>query len=398
MTKLKLACLSLTGALLLGGCAGNIQQPTEVRIDPHSEKLMLLRMARYEYFQQLPSHEESDDGLWALTRTHLQLNEHLQHTRVEEQLNWFQRYPRHLTRISKQAEPYYYYVLDQVLERGMPAEVALLPIIESGYNPHAVSPSQAVGTWQFIPGTATHFGLERNWWYDARRDIVASTEAALTYLSQLNEMFDGDWLLTFAAYNAGQGTVMRAQALNRARGLPDDYWSLQLPSETMYYVPRLLATADMILHADNYGIELTEIPAEPYFAEVDTGGQVDLSQAAELAEIDLDELKQLNPGFSRWATAPEGPHRLLVPASQAEQLQQALTELAPTERVNYAHHRIQSGDTLSAIARRYGTTVAILQSTNQLKGTHLRIGQTLLVPSAPSDTKVALRTARAGSG
>ncbi|KAA0875299.1 transglycosylase SLT domain-containing protein [Nitrincola tapanii] len=400
MTKQRLSTLALTCALVLSGCSSAPQQThTQLhqhdRLDKHSALLIQARMARFAHLQQQSEEDEISD-LWSLTRTHLGLELDLNDLRIEQHFAWLAKHPQHLTNVSEQALPYYYYVLDQVIERGMPAEVALLPVIESGYNPYALSPSNAAGPWQFIPGTAKHFGLENNWWYDARRDIVASTDAALTYLSQLNEQFGGDWLLTLAAYNAGGGTVSRAIEYNQARNLPIDFWSLNLPQQTMNYVPKLLATARMIRDAEDYGLELADIPAEPYFAEVETGGQVDLKQAAELAEIDLDELKQLNPGFSRWATAPEGPHRLLVPVEQAEQLQQALESLPDEERVNFASYTIKSGDTLGALARRFNTTVQVLQTTNRIQPHQLRVGQTLLVPAA-SD-RIALKPSGSGPG
>ncbi|MCD8513845.1 MAG: transglycosylase SLT domain-containing protein [Nitrincola sp.] len=331
-----------------------------------------------------------------LTRQHLLLEPDLENIRIERELSWLENNPRHVMEVTQRALPYYHYILEQVLERGMPAEVALIPFIESGFNPFAVSPARAAGPWQFIPGTAANFGLESNWWYDGRRDIVASTDAALNYLSQLNDMFEGDWLLTFAAYNAGEGNVMRAMTRNANSNQPTDYWSLHLPGETMRYVPKLLATARAIRDADLLGLQLEDIPAEPYFAEVYTGGQLDLTQAAEMADIDLDELKRLNPGFSRWATAPEGPHRLLVPVEQADQFQSALVQLPVENRVNFQHYTIARGDTLSTIARRFGTTVAAIKEANQMNSTQLRVGQTLLVPADAND--LALQTTRAESG
>ena len=342
------------------------------------------------------SSEGSSESAWELTRQHLLFEQDLQNIRIARELAWLENNPRHVNEVSQRALPYYQYILSQVLERGMPSEVALIPFIESGFNPFAVSPAQATGPWQFIPGTARNFGLESNWWYDGRRDIIASTDAALNYLSQLNDMFDGDWLLTFAAYNAGEGNVLRAINRNTQSNKPVDYWSLHLPGETMRYVPKLLATAHAIRQADLLGFELEEIPTEPYFAEVHTNGQLDLSQAAELADIDLDELKLLNPGFSRWATAPEGPHRLLIPIENAEQFQTALVQLPIENRVNFKHYTITRGDTLSTIARRFGTTVSAIKKANQMNSTNLRVGQTLLVPADGND--VALQTSRGESG
>ena len=399
MSKLRTGLLSLLAAAVISGCASS--KPTQEvshsynAVDDHSLLISKIRMGNL-YQRSIAAPALQPVTAWDLTRENLLLELDLQDARMARELSWLVDNPEHLTAVSHRALPYYHYILEQVLERNMPAEVALIPFIESGYNPFAVSSARAAGPWQFIPGTARNFGLESNWWYDGRRDIVASTDAALNYLSTLNDMFDGDWLLTFAAYNAGEGNVMRAIKRNNNANQPTDYWSLRLPGETMRYVPKLLATAKIIRDAESLGVELEAIPAEPYFVEVDTGGQLDLSQAAEMAEIDLDELKRLNPGFNRWATAPEGPHRLLVPIEQADQFQNALVVLPAEQRVNYDHYTISAGDTLGAIARRYGTTVSALQQANKLNTTNIRVGQTLLVPA--DNTNIALKTTRSESG
>ncbi|WP_052063773.1 transglycosylase SLT domain-containing protein [Nitrincola sp. A-D6] len=396
MSKLRTGLLSLLAVAVISGCASSKPtQETSQSIDERSVLISKIRMGNL-YQRSINPPEPQAVSAWDLTREHLLLELDRQDTRMAHELDWLASNPEHLTAISHRALPYYHYILEQVLDRDMPAEVALIPFIESGYNPFAVSPSRAAGPWQFIPGTARNFGLESNWWYDGRRDIVASTDAALNYLTKLNKMFDGDWLLTFAAYNAGEGNVLRAIKRNSNANQSTDYWSLRLPGETMRYVPKLLATAKMIRDADSLGVELKAIPAEPYFTEIDTGGQLDLSQAAELAEIDLDELKLLNPGFNRWATAPEGPHRLLVPVEQADQFQSALVVLPSDQRVNYQHYTINSGDTLGAIAHRYGTTVSALQQANKLNNSNIRVGQTLLVPA--DSTNIALKTTRSESG
>ena len=401
MSRLRTGLIALSLASLVGGCANQSQYPNTANLSSPDEKVRLLVGLDYGnlYNRNLIfglDQQNASESAWELTRQHLLLELDLENIRIERELIWLENNPRHVNQVSQRALPYYQYILSQVLERGMPAEVALIPFIESGFNPFAVSPAQAAGPWQFIPGTAKNFGLENNWWYDGRRDIVASTDAALNYLSQLNDMFDGDWLLTFAAYNAGEGNVIRAINRNTQSNKPIDYWSLHLPGETMRYVPKLLATARAIRDADILGLTLEEISAEPYFAEVHTTGQLDLSQAASLAEIDLEELKRLNPGFSRWATAPEGPHRLLIPIESAEQFQTALMQLPVENRVNFQHYTITRGDTLSTIARRFGTTVSAIKEANQMNSTNLRVGQTLLVPADGND--VALQTSRAESG
>ncbi|WP_299178470.1 LysM peptidoglycan-binding domain-containing protein [uncultured Neptuniibacter sp.] len=320
--------------------------------------------------------------LWQLTRSEMQLALHIDKPRVKSQLNWYKKHPQYFDRIVKRATPYYYYILNEAIRRDIPVELALLPIVESAYDPFAYSHGRAAGPWQFIPSTGKHFGLRQDWWYDGRRDIISSTQAAYNYLEQLQKRFDGDWLLALAAYNAGGGNISKAIKRNRRKGLNTDYWSLDLPKETMAYVPKLLAISELIKHSDRYNLQLKEIPNEVHFAVVDTHSQIDMAQAASLAGISTKELYLLNPGFNRWATSPSGPHRLLVPHANATQLRQALVDLPDSERVKWARYKIKSGDSLISIAKKHETTVQLIRSTNNISGNNIRAGSTLLIPTA----------------
>jgi membrane-bound lytic murein transglycosylase D len=334
---------------------------------------------------------ESGYDLWQLTRQNLQLPLDLKHPRLETQLNWHRRHPAHIARVTERARPYYHHILHEVLQRDMPAELALLPIVESAYDPFAYSHGRAAGPWQFIPGTARHFGLRSSWWYDGRRDILASTDAALTYLEQLHRRFDGDWLLALAAYNAGSGTVSRAIRRNQEQGKPTDYWSLDLPAETRAYVPKLLAVARIVRDAESLGLTLAPIKNEPHFEVVETGGQIDLAQAAKMAGVELDTLYQLNPGFNRWATDPEGPHLLLVPTDNAARLRSELDRLPPEKRINWHRYTVRPGDTLSSIAQRFNSSISVIRQGNTLDSHLIRAGQVLLIPkSAASSDSYAL--------
>jgi membrane-bound lytic murein transglycosylase D len=304
------------------------------------------------------------------------------HAAVAQHADWYARHPAYLDRVFTRARPYLPHVAAEVEARGLPAELAFLPVIESAFDPFAYSHGRAAGMWQFIPGTGKRFGLKQNWWYDGRRDVVESTRAALDYLEYLHELFDGDWLLAVAAYNCGEGTVGRAIRKNQAAGRPTDFWSLQLPAETRGYVPRLLGLADVIAAPDKYELELPPIPDAPVFTAVELDGQIDLAVAAELAGIELAALQALNPGFNRWATDPEGPHRLQLPLEVAEDFALAVAALDPSELVRWHRHQVRSGDTLGGIARRYKTTVAVLQSVNDLSGTQIRVGSHLMVPTS----------------
>ncbi|ANG62423.1 lytic transglycosylase [Marinobacterium aestuarii] len=329
------------------------------------------------------------EDLWQLSRNHFQINLEADNPRVASQIKYYSKHQDYLDRVTDRAERYYHYILQQIIERGLPAELALLPVVESAYDPFAYSSGRAAGPWQFIPGTAKHFGLRKSWWYDGRRDIVASTDAALTYLEQLNKRFDGDWLLALAAYNAGGGTVSKAIRKNTKKGLPTDFWSLDLPSETEAYVPKLLAIASLVKTPDSYGVSLRPLAIEPYFAIIETEGQIDLAQAAKMADTSSEEMALLNPGFNRWATDPEGPHRLLIPIDSAEDFENRLASLPADQRVRWNRYRIQRGDSLSAIAARFNISTSAIRSANKIKGNRITAGKTLLIPGPGNASLVA---------
>jgi membrane-bound lytic murein transglycosylase D len=306
----------------------------------------------------------------------------VQEPAIEQQLAWFEHNPDYLERTFQRAQRYLYHVVTEVEARGMPLEFALLPVVESAYEPFAYSSSRAAGLWQFIPGTGVRFGLKQDWWYDGRRDVIESTRAALDYLQALHDQFDGDWLLAIAAYNVGEMTVQREIDRNRALGLPTDFWHLRLPAETRAYVPKLLAMKRLMAEPERYGITFAPMPNEPYFAVIDTGSQIDLKIAAKLAGTNYDEVAALNPGWNRWATDPEGPHRLLVPIDDADAFEAALKSLDPADRVRFLSVEVTRRDTLASIAKRYGTTPMILTKVNSLEGRRLMPGESLHIPEA----------------
>jgi len=319
----------------------------------------------------------------------------VQEPAINEQLAWFQRNPDYLERVFQRAQPYLYHIVTEVEARGMPMEFALLPVVESAYEPFAYSTSRAAGLWQFIPATGVRFGLKQDWWYDGRRDVIESTRAALDYLQALHDQF-GDWLLAIAAYNVGENTVQRELDFNRAHGKPTDFWHLRLPAETRAYVPKLLALKRLMAEPERYGLEFAAIPNEPYFAVINTGSQIDLKIAAKLAGTSYDDLVALNPGYNRWATDPDGPHRMLVPIDNADAFDAALKTLSPDERVLYASHEVTRHETLPQIARQNGTTVAVIAKLNDLKSRRVTVGETLKIPqiSGQLPDKVLLAASR----
>lgn len=325
----------------------------------------------------------------------------ISHSKIDVEIRWFIKHPEHLARVQKRAEPYLYDIVEQIEKNNIPGEIALLPVIESAFRPYAFSHGSAVGIWQFVPGTGKRFGLKRNWWYDGRRDVYASTRAAMRYLKRLNKEFDKDWLLALAAYNSGEGRVARAIRKNKKQHKPSDFWHLKLPRETRSYVPRLLAVAEVFRNAERYGIALRDIRNEPVFEAIDIGSQLDLSVAADLADTKAEDLFLLNPGFNRWATAPKGPHILLVPEQKADVFRANLAKLDEKDRLNWTRHKIRKGETLGHISEKYGTTSSALRQINNIRGHLIRAGKHLLVPVAqsnPAYNRNLLAASRNGSG
>jgi len=239
----------------------------------------------------------------------------------------YQIHQKHFEQLSKHATPYLYHIVEELEKRKMPGELALLPMIESAFQPQATSHQGAAGLWQFIPSTGRLYGLKQDAWYDGRRDIIASTNAALDYLNFLYETFDRDWPLALAAYNAGEGTVQRAIKRNKKAGKPTGYWDLNLPRETREYVPKLLALANIINNPEKHAIHLPRIENKPYFVCVDPKTPMPLQQAAKLADVRMTELKRLNPEYRRATTHPSGPQTLLLPVANAKKFEYNLSKL-----------------------------------------------------------------------
>ena len=338
---------------------------------------------------------EDYDDLFDRMRAGFALNE-VQEPAIDQQLAWFEHNPEYLERVFQRAQRYLYHVVTEVEARGMPLEFALLPVVESAYEPFAYSVSRAAGLWQFIPATGARFGLKQDWWYDGRRDVLESTRAALDYLQALHDQFNGDWLLAIAAYNVGELGVQRAIDYNQAHGLPTDFWHLNLPAETRAYVPKLLAMKRLMAEPERYGLDFAAIPNEPYFAVIDTGSQLQLTVAAQLAGTSYDELVALNPGYNRWATDPSGPHRMLVPIDNADTFEAALQTLAPEDRMRYEAHVVEKHETLASIARQYDTSAMVIARINDLPRARVAPGMTLKIPSVSVQLpeKVLLAAAR----
>jgi len=315
-----------------------------------------------------------------------------QHYAVDREAEWYRSRADFLDRTFRRGSRYLYHIVTEIERRGMPMELALLPVVESAFNPVAYSRSRASGLWQFIPSTGKHYGLEQSWWIDERRDVLRATDAALTYLQYLHDYFNGDWYLAIAAYNGGEGTVSRAVKKNAAAGRPTDFFSLDLKAETRDYVPKLLAISRLVAEPETYGLTFAPIPNQPYFGVVDPGKQVHLGEAADLAGISRDDMFALNPAFNRMSTPPHGPHRLLLPVERVEPFRAALASGVSPERVASeppppppdTRHQVRRGENLTGISRRYGVPVETIREANNLRGSVIHPGEVLVIPGVPS--------------
>ncbi|WP_107851374.1 LysM peptidoglycan-binding domain-containing protein [Oceanimonas marisflavi] len=403
----------LSGALLLAGCQavstdsarqtqGLQKGAEEQKSQPQNAKARdytVLRAAGRDSRhssdesprqRQTEAREQEQQDLWQAIADDMKLDIPANHPRVVAQRKWYLKQPNYMRSVTERARPFLYLIKEEIEKRDMPMELALLPVVESTFNPKAYSHGHAAGLWQMLHGTGKNFGLHYDSWYDGRYDIMASTRAALDYLEYLHKFFDGNWTHALAAYNSGEGRVQRAIRANRRQGKATDYWSLSLPKETQNYVPKLMALADILKRSDHYGMDVPALPNRPQVAAVEVEGQVDLNMAADLAGVSRSQLKALNPAYKHTSTSPLIAAEILVPVRHAETFELAMADLPAEERMNYQRYRVKGGDSLGVIARRYGTQVVALKQANNLRGNTIRIGQTLLVPSvttpAPSRT------------
>ncbi|MDX5628694.1 MULTISPECIES: murein transglycosylase D [unclassified Brenneria] len=384
----------ILASVLLAGC----QVPPNDTSQPKQHAQSLSSASQSEAVKYAEGRETSarwldDDSiaqqdLWNFISDELKM-EVPENARIREQKMRYLKNKSYLHDVTLRAEPYMYWIVEQIKQRKMPMELVLLPIVESAFDPHATSSANAAGLWQIIPGTGRNYGLKQNQWYDGRRDVVASTTAALDMMQRLNNMFDGDWLLTVAAYNSGEGRVMKAMKANKAKGLSTNFWALALPRETSIYVPKMLALSDILKHSKKYGFTLPKPNESRALARVDLGQQMQLTQAAEMAGLPLNKLKSYNPGYKRNVTAPNGPHYIMVPKAHIDRLKDSLADsdiaaIESTTRLaqstQESQYKVRAGDTLSTIAARLNVSTKDLQSWNNLRSAHaLKVGQTLQV-------------------
>jgi len=299
---------------------------------------------------------------------------------VAEKTAWYVARPDYLKRVFERSRRYLYHIVEEIEKRGLPTELALLPMVESSFNPMAYSRAHASGLWQFIPGTGKRYELTQNWWYDGRRDIVASTAAALDYLNDVYQMH-GDWHLALASYNWGENAVARALEKNRSAKLPLDYSSLTMPLETRQYVPKLQALKNIIANPAAFGIELEPIPNQAYFASVTKTRDIDVRLAAKLADMPVEEFIALNPGFSRPMIRAELTPRIVLPADRVETFHENLIKYDDKSLVSWQTYQPKKGDNLEGIAKKFGVSVAQLKEVNGIGPRSRAMPALMVVPT-----------------
>ena len=280
----------------------------------------------------------------------------------------------------ERSRPFIAHLVKALDARFLPVELALLPAVESGFQPHVVSKNSAVGLWQIVPITAKEIGINQTRWFDGRADIVESTTAAIDYLSYLNAEFNGDWELTLAAYNAGPGRVRRAMKRNEEADKGTSFPELDLPEETINYVPKFTALVALVKDAEQTDVKFPLVDADDAFAIIDLGTRISLSNLAKLSSVSEDTLRNLNPGLTLGVTPPDGPHTVFLPNDKVDELRTAVAAADPGQLFHVpTSHTVEAGDTLGGIALRYGMSMRRLQTLNRLESDRIRIGQELSV-------------------
>jgi len=368
----------------------------------HTSIVRADNVASADYFQntEAPNSPDDSSNLWSSIRSDFKLNHYDQSPQVQAQIKWYMTHQGYLDRTTRRAAPFMFYIYQSVKARHLPAELVLLPIIESAYNPFVSSPAGAAGLWQIEPGTGRSFGLRQDFWFDGRRDITTSTNAALDYLTYLHNLFGGDWLLSLAAYDSGEGSVEAAMRRNARQGATTTFWALGLPRETQAYVPRLLALAVIISNPDKYQIELPPISNSAYLGQVDIGPKISLEEAAQLSGISLNELKILNPGYRRNGPDATHPYHLLLPIDRIPVFKKNLldrtennTSTAPNDLWN--RYKVQARDTWRKIAKRFNTPIDLLKSVNHLENeSKPPVGEVIWIPETKGN-RAALADATA---
>ncbi len=391
MIKIVTRCALLTAVLFAAACA---QLPTGEQASPTptlaADLIAVMAMPAPapaptpEATPPVATVKEPPLDVWERIRTGFTMKP-MDNDLVRQWETYYSAKPEYFARMVDRSSHYLYHIIEEIERRKLPAEIALLPMIESAYNPQAYSRAHASGLWQFIPSTGRLYGLRQNWWYDGRRDVIAATGAALDYLEKLHTQF-GDWELALASYNWGEGAVGRAVSRNQAKGLPGDYASLTMPAETRNYLPKLIAVKNIIADPARFGVKLASVPNQPYFEVVTVKRHIDVKLAAKFAELPLDEFKFLNPAHNKQVIKAGGTETIVLPRDKVA-IFNANFENHDQPLVSWQAHTVKPGEKPEKIAAKYGMSVAELKQVNNINAKNkFRTGQPLLVPVKAGDT------------
>lgn len=405
---------TIIAIVLLAGCQTSPQKTKQNRSSAHNT------IETIAPHNQAASRQISmaDNNLWGYISDELKMDIP-DNAIIREQVNNYYTKKSFLYDVTLRAEPYMYWIVDEIDNRNLPMELALIPIIESSFNPKATSPAQAAGLWQIVPITARSYGLKQDQWVDERRDLATSTKAAFDLLENLNITFGHDWELTLAAYNCGEGCVLNAIKKNQAAGLPTDFWSLPLPKETKQYVPKILALSQILRSPEKYQVKLPNSNRNRALTQVDVGQQITLTQAAELTGLSEDSIKTYNSGYKRGVTSPNGPHYITLPESKAEQLKLSLSDQSVLDNIRLAvaqnqlkrsivessnvtknvSYKVRKGESIASIAKKFNTTGQSIKQLNGMRTANIRPGQVLKIKgSTPTTNSHKTKTYRVKSG
>lgn len=371
-------CILIWILLSLTGVCSAAPNPEGIQV--YQKNVHLMPEHRQRVADDISRYHHADN-IWDVLRDEFSLPHYEDHPAVQDKIEWYMNNQDFLLRSANRAAPYLYYILQQIKKRHLPAELALLPIIESGYNPLSSSPVGAAGIWQLMPSTAAGLGVRQDWWYDGRRDVIASTRAALNHLAYLESFFEGNWLLALAAYDTGEGNVVAAIKKNIRYGYDTDFWSLPVAAETRNYVPSLLALAIIISHPDRYPIYFPPVRNAPYLAQVDVGKQINLKYAAQLAGISYKKMIALNPAYNKRLLATKGPSKFILPIENVMQFTENLSHTPLSQPMNWIHYKVKTGDNIMLVAKKFKTTPTAIRHLNHLAKNSLRHGITILIPN-----------------
>jgi len=372
----RMGLLLIIVSVLLSGCSSLSQSQNQAPIQNLSGALVAPGTEISSQYKPYYG-----NNLWGKVAAGFRLNHQVNNPKVRYYIRIDQRYPTKIYQAMQRSAPFLYMIVEQIEKRNLPTELALLPIVESWYDPKAVSHVGATGIWQLMPAAAKRFNVpETTWWTNGRMSVYPSTFAALNYLKILHRYFSGDWFLAIAAYNAGEGRVQNALNRNARQGLPTDFWHLPLPSQTKNYVPQLLALAAIVSNPQAYQFKLPFIANRPMIGRVKMHQQIDLNLAASLAQISIGTLYQLNPQFKRRATPPSSTYYMVLPLNKIQTFTQALTHFPKHNWVDWNRYQVKKGDTLISIARYTGIPVSELKMINELRNSRIYPGQWLLYP------------------